>query len=132
MTRIVKDVKNCIRGHESELFEKEHVYNERIFYFAGYTDVVKGLVRIGLLSPDQNPALHPQVIKPTLVTVHRRKIGQIPAAFWPLFKNVTFEFSKHESLVVFIMPKHSSDGNFRPLCAFIDFLQMFKVGKFAS
>ena len=29
--------------------------------FAGYTDVVKGLVRMGLLSPDQNPALHPQV-----------------------------------------------------------------------
>jgi len=28
--------------------------------YKGYTDVVKGLVRMGLLSPDQNPALHPQ------------------------------------------------------------------------
>ena len=63
---------------------------------------------------------------------HSRKKGQIPAAFWPLFKNATFEFSKYESFVTFIMPKHSSDGNFRPFCAFIDFLQMFKVEKFAS
>ena len=58
--------------------------------------------------------------------------GQIPAAFWPLFKNATFEFCKYESFVASIMPKTSSDGNFRPFCAFIDFLQMFKVGKFAS
>ena len=64
--------------------------------------------------------------------MHRRKKGQIPAALWPLFINGIFEFSKYEYFVVFIMPKHSSDGNFRPLCAFIDFLQMFKVGKFAS
>lgn len=27
----------------------------------GYTDVVKGLVRMGLLSPNQHPALHAQV-----------------------------------------------------------------------
>ena len=27
----------------------------------GYTDVIKGLVRIGLLSPNQHPALHSQV-----------------------------------------------------------------------
>ena len=67
-------------------------------------------------------------------TMHLRKkgLGEIPAAFGPLFKNTTFEFSKYESFVTFMMPKHSSDGNFRPFCAFIDFLQMFKVGKFAS
>ena len=64
--------------------------------------------------------------------LHRRKKGQILAEFWPLFKNATFEFSKYESFVKFIMPKHSSDGNFRPFRAFIDFLQMFKVEKFAS
>ena len=64
--------------------------------------------------------------------MHRRKKGQSSAAFWPLFKNETFEFSKYESFVTFIMPKHSPDGNFRPFCAFIDFLQMFKVEKFAS
>ena len=63
--------------------------------------------------------------------MHRRKKGQIPAAFWPLFKYATFEFSKYESFFAFIMPKHRSDRNFRPLCAFIDFLRMFKVGKFA-
>ena len=51
---------------------------------------------------------------------------------WPLFKNATFEFSKYESFVAFIMSKHSYDGNSRTFCAFIDFLQMFKVGKFAS
>ena len=28
-------------------------------------------------------------------------IGQIPAAFWPLFKNATFEFSKYKSFIVF-------------------------------
>jgi alpha-aminoadipic semialdehyde synthase len=28
--------------------------------YAGYTDVIKGLVRIGLLSPNQHPALHSQ------------------------------------------------------------------------
>ena len=60
------------------------------------------------------------------------KKGQIPAAFWPLIKNTTFEFCKDESFVTFIMPKHSSDRNFRPFCALIDFLQMLKVGKFAS
>ena len=27
----------------------------------GYTDVVKGLVRMGLLSPNEHPALHAQV-----------------------------------------------------------------------
>ena len=64
--------------------------------------------------------------------MHRRKKGQIPAAFWPLFKSATFEFSKYKSFVTFLMPKHSSDGNFRPFCASIDFLQMFKVGRFAS
>ena len=32
----------------------------------------------------------------------------------------------------FIIPKHNSDGNFRPVCAFMDFLQMFKVENFAS
>ena len=64
--------------------------------------------------------------------LHRRKKGQIYAAFWPLVKNATFEFSKYESFVTFIMPKNSSDGNFSPFCAFIDFLQVFKVGKFAS
>ena len=63
---------------------------------------------------------------------HRRKKVPVPAAFWQLFKNATFEFSKYESFVTFIMPEHSSDGNFRPFCDFIDFLQMFKVGKFAS
>ena len=52
---------------------------------------------------------------------------EIPAAFWPLFKNTSFEFSKYESFAAFIMPKNSSDGNFRLFCAFIDFLQMFKV-----
>ena len=64
--------------------------------------------------------------------LHRRKKGQVPAAFWPLFKNATFEFSNYESFAAFIMPKHSSDGNFRPFWAFINFLQMFKVGNFAS
>lgn len=29
----------------------------------GYTDVIKGLIRMGLLSPDQHPALHSQVRK---------------------------------------------------------------------
>ena len=28
--------------------------------------------------------------------LHRRKKRQVPAAFWPLFKNVTFEFSTVE------------------------------------
>ena len=65
-------------------------------------------------------------------TLHLRKKGQIPAAFWPLFKNATFEISKYESFAAFIMPKHSSDRNFRPFRAFIGFLQMFKAGKFAS
>ena len=60
------------------------------------------------------------------------KKGQIPAAFWPLFKNATFEFSKYKSFVTFIIPKHSSDGNFRPFCALINFLWMFKIEKFAS
>ena len=64
--------------------------------------------------------------------VHRRKEGQNSAAFWPLFKNANFDFSKYESFVTFIMTKHGSGGNFRPFCAFIDFLQMFKVRKFAS
>ena len=35
---------------------------------------------------------------------HRWKKGQIPAAFWPPFKNETFEFSKYESFIKFIMP----------------------------
>ena len=30
------------------------------------------------------------------------------------------------------MPRHSSGGNFRPFCASIDFLQVFKLGKFDS
>ena len=28
--------------------------------------------------------------------------------------------------------KHRSDGNFKPFCTFSDFMQMFKVEKFAS
>ena len=63
---------------------------------------------------------------------HRRKKGQIPAAFWPLFKNATFEFSKYDSFAAFIMLKYSSERNFRPFCAFFDFLETFKVGKFVS
>ena len=47
-------------------------------------------------------------------------------------QRLKFEFSKYESFVTFIMPKYSCDGNFRPFCAFIDFLQMFKIGKFAN
>ena len=63
---------------------------------------------------------------------HRRKNGRVPAAFWPLFKNVSFEFSNYKSFAAFILPRHSSDGNFRPFWAFMDFLQMFKFEKFAS
>ena len=48
---------------------------------------------------------------------HLRKKGQILAVFWPLFKDAIFEYSKYESFVRFIMPKHSSDGNFLPFCA---------------
>ena len=48
------------------------------------------------------------------------------------FQKCSFEFSKYESFAAFMMPKHSCNGNFRPFWAFIDFLQMFKVGKFAS
>ena len=44
----------------------------------------------------------------------------------------TFEFRKCKYFAAFTMPKHSSDRNFRTFWAFIDFLQMFKVGIFAS
>ena len=36
---------------------------EFFLFDLGYTDVIKGLVRIGLLSPNQHPALHSQVFK---------------------------------------------------------------------
>ena len=59
-----------------------------------------------------------QVFKYLSSPMHRRKKDR----FLPHFgQNATFEFSKYESFVIFIMPKHSSDGNFRPFCAFIEF-----------
>ena len=33
------------------------------------------------------------------------KKGQIPAAFWPLFKIITFEITRYESFVAFIVGK---------------------------
>ena len=63
-------------------------------------------------------------------TVEKKE--QISAAFCPFFKSATFELSKYESFAAFIMPKHSSNRNFRPFWAFIDFLQTFKAEKFAS
>ena len=55
------------------------------------------LTRLGMFSKCQIDRIFPwSVLRP----LHRRKKGQIPAAFWPLFKNVTFEFSKYESFVI--------------------------------
>ena len=31
------------------------------WFILGYTDALRGLIRLGLLSPDQHPALHEQV-----------------------------------------------------------------------
>ncbi len=40
------------------------IYDSHLPYvFPGYTDILKGFVRLGLLSPEQHPALHQQALK---------------------------------------------------------------------
>ena len=50
---------------------------EFFLFDLGYTDVIKGLVRIGLLSPNQHPALHSQVFSKYLDRSgwHKIKLG---------------------------------------------------------
>ena len=44
--------------------------------FRGYTDALRGLVRLGLLSPDPHPALHEQAsfFKPNFGTCAKQKL----------------------------------------------------------
>ena len=45
-----------------EIGLKIAMFTFAFFRYTGYVDVVKGLVRLGLLSPEPNPYLHIQVI----------------------------------------------------------------------
>ena len=43
-------------------FKSAFKCNARCFHSSGYTDAVKGLIRLGLLSPEPHPFLHENVI----------------------------------------------------------------------
>ena len=86
--------KGIVRSKKTKI---DFSYDQQSLYFQGK---VRNL--------DSNDYLHSKVgtfFLNCTKCLHRRKKRQIPAAFWPLFKNTAFEFRKYESFAAFIMPK---------------------------